>query len=105
MPQPASKASTVAHAVEGLVHSITALEDSLSSSVKDVKTVGKAAKGVKAAVKGQRGPGKGNPKLKSALKESWANYTPKQRAERVRKMLAGRGLKPKAREPRHHTTR
>ena len=44
----------------------------------------------------QRGPGKGNPRLKSALKRSWAAYTPKQRAERIRKMLAGRGLRPRA---------
>jgi hypothetical protein len=44
---------------------------------------------------GQRGPGEGDPRLESALKKSWANDTPKQRAERARKMLAGRGLKPK----------
>jgi hypothetical protein len=35
-------------------------------------------------------------RLKKRLKASWAAYTPKQRAERIRKMLAGRGLKPKA---------
>lgn len=40
---------------------------------------------------GQRGAGKNNPRLKAALKKSWAAYTPKQRAERIRKMLAGRG--------------
>jgi hypothetical protein len=84
-----SRASTVAHAVEGLVHAITGLVDSVTGSAQGVGT---AAKGLKAAV---RGPGKGNPKLKSALKKSWANYTPKQRADRVRKMLAGRGLEPK----------
>jgi hypothetical protein len=39
---------------------------------------------------GQRGPGKNNPRLKSALKSYWANLTPAQRAERVRKMQAGR---------------
>ena len=42
-----------------------------------------------------RGPGKNNPKLKAAVKASWARYTPEQRAARVAKMLAGRGLKPK----------
>jgi hypothetical protein len=46
---------------------------------------------VPAAPTGQRSPGKGNPKLKSALKKSWANYTPAQRAERVSKMLRGEG--------------
>src|SRR5688500_12834413 len=95
MPLPtSSRASTVAHAVEGLVHAITTLVDRVSASAQGVGT---AAKGVKAAV---RRPGKGNPKLKSALKASWANYTPKQRAERVRKMLAGRGLKPKGAGPK-----
>lgn len=44
---------------------------------------------------GQRGAGKGNPRLKSAVKASWASYTPAQRKARVARMLAGRGLKPK----------
>jgi hypothetical protein len=34
------------------------------------------------------------------VKASWANYTPAERAARIRKMLAGRGLKPKAKTVR-----
>lgn len=57
------------------------------------------ADAVAARAPGQRGPGKNNPKLKAAVKASWANYTPAQRAARIAKMLAGRGLKPKGRRP------
>ena len=34
-------------------------------------------------------------KSKKPRKNPWANMTPEQKKERVRKMLAGRGLKPK----------
>jgi hypothetical protein len=36
-------------------------------------------------------------RLKKSQQGVWLKYTPKERAERVRKMLAGRGLKPKSR--------
>jgi hypothetical protein len=35
-------------------------------------------------------------KIGAKVKAAWARYTPKQRAARVKKMLAARGLKPKA---------
>jgi len=35
-------------------------------------------------------------KPKKKRKNPWATMTPKQKADRVRKMLAGRGLKPKS---------
>lgn len=54
---------------------------------------------------GQRGAGKNNQRLKAALKKSWAAYSPKQRAERIRRMLAGRGLKPKGAAKRKVTKR
>jgi|GEM_PF-2716253 len=38
---------------------------------------------------GKRGPGRGNRKLKAALKSVWANYTPAQRAARIAAMKAG----------------
>ena len=49
----------------------------------------------------KRGPGRPRkstkkPAKKKKRKNPWASMTPKQKAERVRKMLAGRGLKPKA---------
>ena len=83
------------HTVENLVLAIGGLVSTVASAVDSARDVGHAAKDAKVAVKKGRGPGKGNPKLKNALKKSWAAYTPKERAERVRKMLAGRGLKPK----------
>jgi hypothetical protein len=49
---------------------------------------GKGARGAAATPKSSR--------LRSALKAHWAAMSPKERAERVKKMLAGRGLKPKA---------
>ena len=66
----------------------------------------KAGKGAKAAAPtakrgsrtaGQRGPGKGNTKLKSAVKASWANYTPAQRAARIAAMKAGHAKRKRAR--------
>lgn len=36
-----------------------------------------------------------DPSPKPKRRNPWAHYTPEQRAERVRKLLAGRGLKPK----------
>ena len=65
--------------------------------------------GAGAAVSVRRGPGrpkgsKNQPttatatatKSRRARKDWWATTTPEQRAERTRKMLAGRGLKPKS---------
>jgi len=46
--------------------------------------------------KGKRGPGKGNPKLKSAFKSVWANYMPKQRAARIAAMKAGHARRRRA---------
>lgn len=51
----------------------------------------------------KRGPGRPRknpvvgaaPKPKKRRKNPWASMTPEQKADRVRKMLAGRGLKPK----------
>ena len=39
-------------------------------------------------------------KLKSALKGYWSKLKGKAREERIKKMLAGRGLKPKAKKPK-----
>ena len=93
MARPRNHAKHLSAAVEGLVKSISTLVSSLSS------TVASKASAVKAAVtgkpKGQRGPGKNNPKLKAAIKASWARMTKKERKARIRRMLAGRGLKPK----------
>jgi hypothetical protein len=94
MPRP-SKASTITHAVESLVHSLTSLMTNLATTVKGTPSAAGGMDGFGIRKAGERGPGKGNPKLKSALKRSWANYTPRQRKARIAAMLKGRGLKPK----------
>lgn len=99
MPRP--RAHHPLHsAVDGLVGAMNGLLDTLGAAGPHLPVELRHAPGVVptnkagfAATK-QRGPGKGNPRLKNALKKSWAAYTPKERAERLRKMLAGRGLRP-----------
>lgn len=87
MPRPAKSSSSLQHAVGGLVAALATL----------VERLGAATTGERPS--GARGPGKGNPRLKAALKASWAKMTPAERRARVAKMLAGRGLSPK-RAPR-----
>lgn len=84
-PPTLDHAHAVHQAVETLVHSVTAL----------VGRVQVAVSGPVSAPSG-RGPGRNNPKLKAALKASWARMTPAERKTRIAKMLKGRGLKPKA---------
>lgn len=85
MPRPAVP-SAVHAATDDLLRAVARLVDAARSST--------------AKPPGQRGPGKNNPKLKAAVRASWAKYTPAQRAARIAKMLAGRGLKPKAKAKR-----
>lgn len=92
MARPRNHAKHIASAVEGLVHSITSLLSSLTSAVAG-RPESKTAPASRTP--GQRGPGKGNPKLKAAIKAAWARMTPAERKARVARMLAGRGLKPK----------
>jgi hypothetical protein len=92
MARPRNNAKHLNKAVEELLGAVTRLIGSIESALpRGGATAGAAV----ARVPGQRGPGKNNPKLKSAIKASWARMTPAERKERVRRMLAGRGLKPK----------
>ena len=93
MARPRNHAKHLSAAVEGLVNSISNLVSSLATAVASKGSAEPAGGGVK--VKGQRGPGKNNPKLKAAIKASWARMTAAERKARIRRMLAGRGLKPK----------
>ena len=93
MARPRNHAKHLSAAVEGLVQSISNLVNSLTTTVAS-KAAAASAQWI-GKPKGQRGPGKNNPKLKAAIKASWARMTPKERKARIRKMLAGRGLKPK----------
>lgn len=92
MARPRNNAKHLNLVVEELVASVTQLLQTVEASVRSAAV----QKGAAAAPrKGQRGPGKNNPKLKAAIKASWARMTPAERKTRVRRMLAGRGLKPK----------
>ena len=92
MARPRNNAKHLHLAVEGLVASVTRLLETIETSMPK----GGSAVAAAAPRKGQRGPGKNNPKLKAAIKASWARMTPKERKARIRRMLAGRGLKPKS---------
>ena len=91
MARPRNNVKHIMLAVESLVASVTSLIRSLQSAV---PAPGRSSAFVPPR-KGQRGPGKNNPKLKAAIKASWARMTKAERKARVRRMLAGRGLKPK----------
>jgi hypothetical protein len=95
LARPKNHSKHVADAVEALVRSVGALVDSVADAVRTAAPApGKAgARAVKAP--GQRGPGRNNPRLKSALKSYWSKLTPAQRKKRVNAILIGRGLKPK----------
>jgi hypothetical protein len=84
----------IAQSVSELLGSVTHLIDSLRATV--------------AATKGGKPDGRGgyrvlspeaaerrSARLKKSIKASWDRMAPAERAERVRRMLAGRGLKPK----------
>jgi hypothetical protein len=97
MPRPRKPAPhpSIGQAVESLVLAIGGLVSTVGAAVHSAREVGSATKDVKTAVKKGRGPGKGNPKLKAALKRYWAKMKGKARKSRIAKMLAGRGLKAK----------
>ena len=59
-----------------------------------------AARSSTAKAPGPRGPGNTNPKPPAAVKATRERDPPAQRAARIAKMLAGRGLKPKAKAKR-----
>ena len=85
-----TKSSELSLALSSAVSELVASVSRLVDAVRGAAPAGAPV----ARVPGQRGPGKNNPKLKAAIKASWERYTPAQRAARIAKMLAGRGLKP-----------
>jgi hypothetical protein len=92
---PRARNHALYSAVDGLVGAMNGLLATLGASGPKLPPEMKHAPGAKPGTPKTRGPGKGNARLKSALKRSWAAYTPAQRKERIRRMLAGRGLEPK----------
>jgi hypothetical protein len=91
MARPRMNEKHIAVAIEGLVGSIRGLVEAIAATAR--ATTPPAAPHIK--IPGQRGPGKNNPKLKAAIKASWARMTDAERKARVKKMLAGRGIKQK----------
>ena len=91
MPRPRPVSPGLHLNVEVLVRSITTLVESVkeaaSSAVEGVAEVAAAKPAAK------RGPGKGNPKLKAALRAYWKRMKGDARKARVAKMLRGRGVK------------
>lgn len=89
--------------VQDLIASVTSLIDTIAdessqavskaaASVKPGKA-GKAAKGRRGGARGKWTPAR-RAKLKKSIASYWSKLTPEQHAARVKKMLAGRGLKP-----------
>jgi hypothetical protein len=93
MARPRNNTKHLFQAVEGLVASVTHLVRTIDGSMAAARPSAKGSPAARAP--GKRGPGKNNPKLKAAIAASWKRMTPAERKERVRRMLAGRGLKPK----------
>jgi hypothetical protein len=94
MPRPRVHPKPFHSAVDGLVGAMNGLLDTLGAAGPHLPVELRHPPGESAPKK--RGPGKGNPKLKAALKRSWANYTPAERKARIAKMLKGRGLRPRS---------
>jgi hypothetical protein len=91
----ATNRNQILKSVNELINSVTSLVDTMSRSAPP------AGRPAKAAGRGRRGGVRGawtserRAKLKRSIASYWSKLTPQQHAERVRKMLAGRGLKPK----------
>lgn len=103
MARPRNHQKHLHSAVEGLVASMNGLLDTLGAAGPHLPVEMRHAPGETAPKK--RGPGKGNPKLKAALKAYWAKMKGKARASRIAKMLKGRGLKPKGTTPKKATAK
>ena len=65
----------------------------IRAMVQGLVTTGKSASAKRAPARKVRA--KAKPAARKKRKNPWKSMTPEQREERVRKMLAGRGLKPK----------
>ncbi len=91
--------ATLATAVEDLLGSIRRLVEGVARTAADGKPRQLQSRSKTAPTSST------SAKIRRAVAASWAQYTPAQRAERVRKMLAGRGLKPKAAAKRSAASR
>lgn len=98
MPRRRNHAAPITAAVQDLLRSITRLVEEAAKSI--VIGESRAAKGARAAAVSST-----SVRIRRAVKATWAKYTPAERAARICKMLAGRGLKPKAGPTRGEASR
>ena len=96
MPRPTDHAKSIASSVSELLSAVTGLVGCVHAAVASSSGVRTAAGDVKKAA-GEVGGAVSQKtrKLRRALKGYWGRLKGKKRLERIRKMLAGRGLKPK----------
>src|SRR5262245_48676282 len=87
-------AASVTRTVNDLLSSISRLTSAVSDALASPKLRAAAVDVRDSAKSVARAAGPKAAKLKKALKAHWDAMTPKQRQERVKKMLAGRGVKP-----------
>jgi hypothetical protein len=108
MPRPRDHQKHVTEAVARLLQSVTTLLQAVAATTgggggnlggnnragkhRSMATTAGGGSGLhgNGLVAKKRGPGKGNPKLKSKLKAYWASLTPAQRKARVARMHAWR---------------
>jgi hypothetical protein len=86
MARPKNHAKHVSNAVADLLRSVTGLVDAVAATLSGP-----------GGSRGARPTTRKGERLRSSLKAYWARLEGAAREERIRKMLAGRGLKPKAR--------
>ncbi len=94
MARRKNHAKRIENAVHQLLEAVNDLVEESSKAIANAKSsAAKSGKG--------RGAGRATPASLSAGQRSyWASLTPAQHRARVRKMLAGRGLKPKRKTKR-----
>ena len=86
-------AKEILASIRQLVDSVTQLVDAVSAL--PARGAGSAAGRAVAPPPSPAARAKKSAALKRAIKAHWDRMTPKERAARVRRMLAGRGLKPR----------
>jgi hypothetical protein len=80
----------IRRSVNDLLGAVSSLVKSLDAAARALAKTSKGSGGLR----GEFTPSR-RAKLKKSIRAYWSSLTPAQHRERVRKMLAGRGLKPK----------
>jgi hypothetical protein len=95
---PRSTHASVTSTVNDLLSAVSRLTGAVAQAM-NVPQVREARASVRSSARSvAKVAGDKGAKLKKSLKAAWAKLTPAQHKARVKKMLAGRGLKPKAKK-------